>query len=104
MLCHLLLTCCAELPRQAVRLVIYPIPDWYPSYLATSLGHFRDEGIEVAIEEINQGSRIMEALVAGSVDVSGDGLAHAMLMATQGHALKNFWNGRLEDNRRDERG
>jgi NitT/TauT family transport system substrate-binding protein len=56
------------------------------------LGHFRAEGVDVAREELNHGTKIMESLVAGSVDVSTDGVLYAELMAAQGRRLKVFFN------------
>jgi NitT/TauT family transport system substrate-binding protein len=91
-LCLLLVTGCAKQSPHAVTVVTYPLLDFFPIYIAIDLGHFRAEGVEVSLEELNQGTKIMEALVAGSADVSTDGVPYAELMAAQGRRLKVFFN------------
>ncbi|MFN0165567.1 MAG: ABC transporter substrate-binding protein, partial [Bryobacteraceae bacterium] len=88
----LLLAGCARTSNETVRVITYPILDAFPFYLAQELGHFRDEDVAVATEELTAGPKIMESLVAGSADVSTDGLLMAILMAAQGRPLKAFFN------------
>jgi len=63
------LTACA--PHDQVRLAIaaQQSPSQILPYLAAELGHFRDEGLEVRVEEFPGSAKAMQALLGGSVDV-----------------------------------
>ena len=88
----LLIASCSHPSRNTVRIATIPVLDWFPVYLAMNLGYFREEGVAVEHEELNSGTKMMEALVAGSRDVDTNGLTYAVLMAAQGRRLKAFFN------------
>jgi len=91
-LCLLLVSGCGQPRPDAVRVAVFPILDWFPFYLARDLGYFREEGLEVASEEFNQGSKMMESLIAGDVDVSFDSVPMAAVMAAQGRHIKALFS------------
>ena len=62
-----LLTSCGR--PGAVRLALQPpSTNNYPSYFATWLGFYKDEGADVSISQIAGASKILEAVVGGSAD------------------------------------
>ncbi len=57
----LLLLASCNRPRQpAVRIASFTPIDAYPFRLAQELGHFREERLQVSIEEFSGGTKIME--------------------------------------------
>jgi NitT/TauT family transport system substrate-binding protein len=77
-------------PREVrVSLSVDPIT-WLPIRLAQSLGYAAQEGISITVSQAAGLSKGMEALVGGSADVTPGGLNEAMLVATQGRAVRCF--------------
>ena len=97
----ILLTSCGRPADPPLRVANYSILAFFPPFLAQELGHFRDEGLTVEFDEMNQGTKMVEALVAGSSDVGIDGHMYPVIMAAQGRQLKTFltiysaWTGLL---------
>ncbi|MGH9719788.1 MAG: ABC transporter substrate-binding protein [Bryobacteraceae bacterium] len=58
--------------------------------LATRLGHFAAEGVEVEVHDFPGGAKSLEALWGGSVDVVCGFYDHTIQMAAEGRALKSF--------------
>ena len=82
---------CGEKASRPVRIVGYPILGFFPVYLAQELGHFREEGIAVEFDDLNAGTKMVEALEGGSADVGNDGYFYPVIMAAQGRQLKTFF-------------
>lgn len=65
-----------------------------PNYLvltaAERLGHFRDQGLTVAINDFNSGSRAIQALVGGSVDATVGYFDHAVHLQAKGQPIKSI--------------
>lgn len=92
---------CGGTASRPVRIGSYPILAFFPFYLAQELGHFREAGVDVEIDDFNAGPKLAEALVGGSSDVGTDGYLYPVIMAAQGRELKTFftiqtsWTGLL---------
>lgn len=63
---------------------------YLPTTLAQQLGFYRDEGLEVSIEDLAGGSKALEALFGGSADVVSGFYDHTIQMAAQGRELVAF--------------
>jgi NitT/TauT family transport system substrate-binding protein len=61
---------------------------YLPLTLAQQLGYFRDEGLDVRISDFAGGSKSIEALVAGSVDIVGGAYENALFLQARGVDLK----------------
>jgi len=59
-------------------------------HLASALGYFREEGLDVTIAEMPGSSKIMEALLGGSADVGAGSLEQSIQMAAQGQYVQTF--------------
>ena len=74
-----------------VRLALQPpSTNNYPSYLASWLGFYRDEGVDVEISQIAGASKILEAVVGGSADVCGGVYEQTLQMAAEGKSIVCF--------------
>ncbi|MBI1397292.1 MAG: transporter substrate-binding domain-containing protein [Betaproteobacteria bacterium] len=63
---------------------------YLPLTLAERLGYFRDEGLNVEINDFAGGSKALQALVGGSADVTSGGYEHTIQMAAKGQRLEAF--------------
>ena len=61
---------------------------YLPLTLADRLGYFRDEGLAVKINDFQGGSKALEALVGGSVDLVAGAYENALFMQEKGVDLK----------------
>lgn len=86
------LTACGRPEDRPLRIATYSILAFFPVFLAHELGHFRDEGLIIEFDEMNLGTKLVEALVGGSSDVGIDGHMYPVIMAAQGRQLKTFVN------------
>lgn len=59
-----------------------------PFELAVDLGYFKQEGLDVRINEFRGGSTAVEALVSGSSDFALGGLEHAIYLQAKGIDIK----------------
>lgn len=62
-----------------------------PIALADTLGYFKAEGLNVALEGFNSGSKTLQALTGGSVDVAGITYMQSIQMAAEGQRLRSFF-------------
>ena len=84
-----LLTSCSR--PGAVRLVLQPpSTNNYPSYFASWLGFYKEEGVDVSISQIAGASKILEAVVGGSADVGGGVYEQTLQMAAEGKSIVAF--------------
>ena len=63
---------------------------YLPTTLAQELGFYRDEGIEVELQDFAGGSKALQALVGGSADVVSGFYDHTIQMAAEGRAMIAF--------------
>lgn len=87
-----LLTGCGSGPRRAVEVRIAlggrAALDFIPVYLASSLGIFREEGLEVTLQDLASTAKATQALLGGSTDVVAGGYDAAVELAIKGQALQ----------------
>ena len=62
-----------------------------PISLAQTLGYFKEEGIDVTLENLPSNSKTLQALVGGSVDVAGIAYMQTIQMAAEGQRLRTFF-------------
>jgi NitT/TauT family transport system substrate-binding protein len=90
LLIALLLTACRK-PSNPVRLALQPpSTNNYPSYFASWLGFYKEEGVDVAISQVAGASKILEAVVGGSADVGGGVYEQTLQMAAEGKSIVSF--------------
>jgi len=63
---------------------------YLPTTLAQELGFYRDEGLDVELQDFAGGSKALQALVGGSSDVVSGFYDHTIQMAAEGRALVAF--------------
>lgn len=63
---------------------------WLPVHLAQSLGYLRDEGVTLTVSDVAGMSKGAEALVGGSVDVTGGNPTVALQLNAEGRAVQSF--------------
>jgi len=89
--------CKQHLPRDAhekeiVRIAIHRDPIVFlPLRVSETHGFYRQEGIEAELSEVSGGSKAMEALLGGSVDVAVGSVSDAILLASQGRNIRCFY-------------
>ena len=63
---------------------------YLPVTLAAQLGYYRDEGLEVELQDFPGGSKALESLLGGSADVVSGFFDHTVQMAADGKHLRSF--------------
>lgn len=63
---------------------------YLPHTIAQELGFYRQQGLETAVEDVNGGSRRMQALLGGSADVVIGHYEHSIRVAAQGRRVRSF--------------
>jgi NitT/TauT family transport system substrate-binding protein len=63
---------------------------YLPTTLAQELGFYREEGLDVELQDFAGGSKALQALVGGSADVVSGFYDHTIQMAAEGRALIAF--------------
>lgn len=63
---------------------------YWPATLAQSLGFYKEEGLDVAIQDFPGGSKALESLFGGSADAVCGFYDHTVQMAAQGRELRAF--------------
>ena len=75
----------------AVRLAIHVDPiAFLPFHIAQTLGYYQQEGLAVAMSEVAGGSKAMQALLGGSVDVAVASVSDAIQLAAEGREVRCF--------------
>jgi NitT/TauT family transport system substrate-binding protein len=86
----ILLVGCAQPPRP-VRLVLQPTStNNYPSYFASWLGFYKEEGVDVEISQVAGAAKVLEAVVGGSADVGGGVYESTLQLAAEGKSIVCF--------------
>ena len=88
------LVACAGAPRpglETVRLAIHQDPiAFLPVRAAQTLGYYAAEGLAVETSEVAGGSKALQALIGGSVDVAAASMSDAMQLAIEGRDVRGF--------------
>jgi NitT/TauT family transport system substrate-binding protein len=80
----------ANIPK--IRLAIHREPiAFLPLRVADALGYYQAEGIAVDTSEVGGGTKAIEALLGGSVDVAAASMSDVMLVAAEGRDLRGFF-------------
>jgi NitT/TauT family transport system substrate-binding protein len=75
----------------AVRVAVHRDPvAFLPVRVAQTLGYYEQEGIAVETSEVAGGSKAMEALLGGSVDVAVGSMSDAVQLAAEGRNVRSF--------------
>jgi NitT/TauT family transport system substrate-binding protein len=63
---------------------------YLPTTLAQELGFYKDEGLDVELQDFQGGAKALQALMGGSADVVSGFYDHTIQMAAEGRALAAF--------------
>ena len=63
---------------------------YLPTTLARELGFYRDEGVDVELQDFQGGAKALQALVGGSADVASGFYDHTIQMAAEGREYVAF--------------
>jgi NitT/TauT family transport system substrate-binding protein len=63
---------------------------YLPLTVVERLGYFKDEGLDVVIQDLQAGSRALQALIGGSVEVVAGGYDHTIQMQALGRDIVAF--------------
>src|SRR5512132_3167347 len=63
---------------------------YLPLTITEQLGYFKDEGLEVEISDFQGGSKSMQALVGGSVDIVSGAYEHTISIQPKGQDIVAF--------------
>lgn len=63
---------------------------YLPVLAAQQLGYFKDEGLNVTLEDFAGGSKALEAVVGGSADVGAGAFEHTLFMQAKGQHYRAF--------------
>ena len=63
---------------------------YLPTTLAQELGFYREEGLDVELQDLAGGAKALQALLGGSADVVSGFYDHTIQMAAEGRALVAF--------------
>jgi NitT/TauT family transport system substrate-binding protein len=67
----------ADTPK--IRIGFWPIASGLPFYAALELGYFKEAGLDVEASKFASATQVVEAMIAGRVDGSANGVASAAL-------------------------
>jgi NitT/TauT family transport system substrate-binding protein len=89
------LVACSGSQEQAslrtVRLAIHQDPiAFLPVRVAQTLGYYAEEGLAVETSEVVGGTKAMQALIGGSVDVAAASMPDAVQLAIEGRDVRGF--------------
>ncbi len=79
----------ASLAQTKVRLAVggQTALFYLPLNVTERLGYFKDEGLDVAVSDVNAGGRALQALMGGSADVVTGAFDHTVQMQAKGQAI-----------------
>jgi NitT/TauT family transport system substrate-binding protein len=78
--------------KPALTMAVGGLPGLYylPVLAAHQLGYFKDEGLDVTLEDFAGGSKALEAVVGGSADVGAGAYEHTLFMQAKGQHYRAF--------------
>lgn len=65
---------------------------YMPTTLTQQLGYYRDEGLDVTLQDFPGGAKALQAVLGGSADVVSGFYDHTIQMAAEGRRLQAFVN------------
>ena len=63
---------------------------YLPLTITERLGYFKDEGLNVEISDLQGGSKTMQALVGGSIDIASGAYEHTITIQPKGQNIQAF--------------
>ena len=76
---------------ESVRIAIHVDPiTSLPFHIAQGLGYYQEEGLAITMSEVAGGSKAMQALLGGSVDVAVASVSDAIQLAGEGRDVRCF--------------
>ncbi|HTZ43085.1 MAG TPA: ABC transporter substrate-binding protein [Jatrophihabitans sp.] len=63
---------------------------YLPTTLAQQLGYYKDEGLNVKLQDLQAGSKALTALLGGSVDVTSGYYDHTIQTQAKGKSIESF--------------
>ncbi len=63
---------------------------YLPTTLAAQLGYYKEEGLDVQIQDLQAGSKALTALLGGSVDVTSGYFDHTIQTQAKGKSIESF--------------
>jgi NitT/TauT family transport system substrate-binding protein len=89
------LLCChrspSDVPVPKVRIAIHRDPiAFLPVRVAQTLGYYESERVTVEMSEVAGGTKALEALLGGSVDVAAASMSDAVPLAAEGRDVRGF--------------
>ncbi|MFD7029284.1 ABC transporter substrate-binding protein [Streptomyces sp. NPDC059917] len=69
-----------------------PLLPYLPTTLAQRLGYYEDEGLDVELQDLGSGSKALQAMQGGSVDVASGYYDHTVQMQAKGKDVRAFVN------------
>ncbi|MPW19129.1 PhnD/SsuA/transferrin family substrate-binding protein [Paraburkholderia sp. CNPSo 3157] len=79
-----------EKPKLTMAVGGLPGLYYLPVLTAQQLGFFKDEGLDVTLEDFAGGSKALEAVVGGSADVGAGAYEHTIFMQAKGQHYRAF--------------
>jgi NitT/TauT family transport system substrate-binding protein len=79
-----------EMPALTVAVGGLPGLYYLPVLAAQELGYFKDEGLDVTLEDFAGGSKALEAVVGGSAEVGAGAFEHTLFMQEKGQHYRAF--------------
>ncbi|NIF81399.1 PhnD/SsuA/transferrin family substrate-binding protein [Paraburkholderia sp. Cy-641] len=78
--------------KTTLTMAVGGLPGLYylPVLAAQQLGYFKDEGLDVTLEDFAGGSKALEAVVGGSADVGAGAFEHTLFMQAKGQHYRAF--------------
>ncbi|MFM0068576.1 ABC transporter substrate-binding protein [Paraburkholderia aspalathi] len=78
--------------KPTLTMAVGGLPGLYylPVLAAQQLGYFKDEGLDVTLEDFAGGSKALEAVVGGSADVGAGAFEHTLFMQAKGQHYRAF--------------
>ncbi|TAL97547.1 MAG: transporter substrate-binding domain-containing protein [Paraburkholderia sp.] len=78
--------------KPVLTMAVGGLPGLYylPVLVANQLGYFKDEGLDVTLEDFAGGSKALEAVVGGSADVGAGAYEHTIFMQAKGQHYRAF--------------
>jgi sulfonate transport system substrate-binding protein len=74
-----------------VRIAIHRDPvAFLPVRVAQTLGYYREEGLAVEMSDVAGGTKAIEALLGGSVEVAAGSMSDAVQLAASGRTVRGF--------------
>ena len=63
---------------------------YLPLTITERLGYFKEEGLDVEISDLQGGSKTMQALVGGSIDIASGAYEHTITIQSKGQTIQAF--------------